>query len=56
VWVSFSQIQADLRNVAFYFHRKNGFPKIKDHGKADVFLGGKVSVISCEMRGRNTGG
>ncbi|GAA6030366.1 hypothetical protein JCM8097_009074 [Rhodosporidiobolus ruineniae] len=40
-WISFSQIQCDLKDVAFYVNKKSGFPKMKDSGYADVFLGGK---------------
>ncbi|KAF5393156.1 hypothetical protein D9757_001352 [Collybiopsis confluens] len=35
-----SQIQTDMRDVAFYFRRKSGLPKLKDSGLADVLLGG----------------
>jgi hypothetical protein len=41
VWVSFTQIQTDIKDVAFYFKKKQGFPKISDHGIADVTIGGK---------------
>ncbi|KAI5117290.1 hypothetical protein M0805_006812 [Coniferiporia weirii] len=34
-------IQADMRDVAFYFNKKSGIPKIKDSGIADVILGGE---------------
>ncbi|EJU01188.1 hypothetical protein DACRYDRAFT_116977 [Dacryopinax primogenitus] len=36
----FGQIQADLRDVAFYFKKKQGFPKLSDSGVADVVIGG----------------
>jgi len=39
--LTLSQIQADMRDVAFYFRKKSGFPKLKDSGLADVFLGGR---------------
>ncbi|PVF96377.1 hypothetical protein CPB86DRAFT_874940 [Serendipita vermifera] len=39
--LTLSQIQADMRDITFYFRKKNGFPKIKDSGLADVFLGGR---------------
>ncbi|CAG8625632.1 17243_t:CDS:10, partial [Acaulospora colombiana] len=39
--LTLSQIQADMRDVTFYFRKKSGFPKIKDSGLADVFLGGR---------------
>lgn len=44
------QIQADMRDVAFYYHKKTGLPKMKDSGIADVLLGGEglaVRVIRC---------
>ncbi|KZP01029.1 hypothetical protein CALVIDRAFT_493481 [Calocera viscosa TUFC12733] len=37
---SFGHIQADLRDVAFYFKKKQGFPKLQDSGVADVLIGG----------------
>lgn len=43
--LTLTQIQADMRDVAFYFHKKTGLPRLKDSGLADVFLGGKgISV------------
>jgi hypothetical protein len=38
--LTFAQIQADMRDVAFYFTNKKTF-KISDSGLADVVLGGK---------------
>ncbi|KIK67849.1 hypothetical protein GYMLUDRAFT_36633 [Collybiopsis luxurians FD-317 M1] len=35
-----SHIQTDMRDVAFYFRRKSGLPKLKDSGLADVLIGG----------------
>lgn len=56
-WISFSQVQADLRDVAFYVHKKSGFPKIKDSGMADVVISGngvsgKVHIESSEAKDR----
>jgi len=53
-WVSFSQIQTDLKDVAFYIKKKTGFPKLTDSGYADVFLGGKglSGKIHLESTGR----
>ncbi|KAG2024158.1 hypothetical protein CC2G_001738 [Coprinopsis cinerea AmutBmut pab1-1] len=34
-------IQADMRDVAFYYHKKSGIPKMKDSGLADVLIGGE---------------
>lgn len=41
----FGQVQADMRDVAFYFNKKSGFPKIKDSGLADVVLGGNGLAV-----------
>ncbi|KAK4051695.1 hypothetical protein OIO90_004645 [Microbotryomycetes sp. JL221] len=53
-WISFSQIQADLRDVSFYIKRKSGFPKLTDEGQMDVFLGGKgiSGKVHLESTGR----
>lgn len=48
---TFSQIQADMRDVAFYFHKKSGLPKIKDSGLADVFLGGEGLTVKVHLVG-----
>ena len=46
VELCFSQIQADLRDVAFYYRKKTGLPKLKDSGLADFVLGGEgVNVM-----------
>jgi len=53
-WVSFSQIQADIHDVAFYIKKKTGFPKLKDSGIADVVISGKgiSGKIHLESTGR----
>ncbi|KDQ55295.1 hypothetical protein JAAARDRAFT_159347 [Jaapia argillacea MUCL 33604] len=38
--LTLGQIQADMRDVAFYFRKKTGIPKLSDSGLADVVLGG----------------
>ncbi|KAG5220001.1 hypothetical protein IMY05_C4702000500 [Salix suchowensis] len=40
VKLTLGQIQADMRDVAFYFRKKSGIPKLMDSGLADVVLGG----------------
>ncbi len=40
-WVSFSQIQADLKDINFFVNKKSGFPKLKTQGLADVRVSGK---------------
>ncbi|KLO12225.1 hypothetical protein SCHPADRAFT_905341 [Schizopora paradoxa] len=56
--LTLSQIQADMKDVAFYYRKKNGI-KVSDSGLADVFLGGKgISVkiqISSTMEDRANG-
>ena len=34
------QVQADMRDVAFFYRKKTGIPKMTDSGIADVILGG----------------
>ncbi|TBU30300.1 hypothetical protein BD311DRAFT_236054 [Dichomitus squalens] len=45
-----SQMQADLRDVAFYFRKKTGTPKLTDSGVADVLLGGEGLSITTHLR------
>lgn len=40
VMLAVSGVQMDLRDVAFYVKRKQGFPSIKDIGVCDIFMGG----------------
>ena len=48
--LSLHQIQADMRNVAFYYRKKTGIPKMSDSGIADVLLGGEgLSVSSAPL-------
>jgi hypothetical protein len=39
VTLNFYQIYADIRDVPFYFRKKTGFPKLQDHGVANIFVG-----------------
>ena len=41
VTVSGSGVQMDLRDVAYYIKKKQGFPSITDKGVMDIFLGGE---------------
>jgi hypothetical protein len=43
--MTFGQIQADMRDVAFYFRKKTGIPKLSDSGLADVLLGGQGLTV-----------
>ncbi|KAH7884057.1 hypothetical protein F5I97DRAFT_2046740 [Phlebopus sp. FC_14] len=46
---TFAQMQADMRDVAFYFRRKSGFPKVADSGLADVLLGGSGLTATVHL-------
>ena len=43
--LTLGHIQADMRDVAFYFRKKTGFPKLQDAGLADVVLGGQGLTV-----------
>ena len=47
--LTLSQIQADMRDVAFYFRRKTGTPKLSDSGLADVLLGGSGLTVTAHL-------
>jgi hypothetical protein len=44
--LTFGQMQADMRDVAFYFKKKTGIPKMADSGLADILLGGEGLTVS----------
>jgi hypothetical protein len=44
-----SQIQADIRDVNFAFRRKSGWPKLSDHGIADVVIAGQGISVDVEL-------
>lgn len=44
-----SHMQADMRDVAFYYHKKTGLPKMKDSGLADVLVGGEGVSASVTL-------
>jgi hypothetical protein len=46
ITLHFGQIQADMRDVAFYFKKKSGIPKLSDSGLADVTIGGEGVTVS----------
>lgn len=37
-----------MRDVAFYFKKKTGMPKLTDSGLADVVLGGEGLTVSLD--------
>ncbi|KAG6890844.1 hypothetical protein C0992_012483 [Termitomyces sp. T32_za158] len=39
--LTFGQMQADMRDVAFYYRKKTGMPKMRDSGLADVLVPGE---------------
>ncbi|KAF8148712.1 hypothetical protein B0H34DRAFT_668275 [Crassisporium funariophilum] len=41
ITLTLEQMQADMRDVAFYYRKKSGIPKMSDSGIADVLLGGE---------------
>lgn len=42
-------VQMDLRDVAYYIKKKQGFPGITDQGVADIFLGGSGLSFTIKM-------
>jgi hypothetical protein len=38
-----------MRDVAFWFRRKSGFPKLQDSGLADVLLGGEGMTVTVHL-------
>lgn len=57
IMLSVSGIQMDLRDVAYYVKKKQGFPSVTDLGVADIFLGGsgfsfKLKLSTAEKSDR----
>ncbi|KAG5640527.1 hypothetical protein DXG03_008215 [Asterophora parasitica] len=52
---TFGQMQADMRDVAFYYKKKSGVPKMSDSGLADVVLGGEglTAIVSLVSAGKD---
>ncbi|KAI7285339.1 hypothetical protein KC340_g18355, partial [Hortaea werneckii] len=55
VMLSVSGVQMDLRDVAFYIKKKEGFPSITDKGLMDVFLGGTGLSFKVAMETADKG-
>ena len=51
--LTLSQIQADMRDVAFYYRSKKGFT-MSDSGLADVLLGGRGITIKARLSSNAT--
>ncbi len=49
IQLTFGQMQADMRDVAFYFRKKSGIPKLKDSGLADVVIGGEGLTATAHL-------
>ncbi|CAG8953281.1 hypothetical protein HYFRA_00003488 [Hymenoscyphus fraxineus] len=49
VTLKVSGVQCDLRDVSYYINRKQGTPKLKDTGVADIFLGGSGFSFKMKM-------
>ena len=47
--LTLGQIQADMRDVAFYFRKKTGTVKLTDSGLADVLLGGEGLTVTVHL-------
>ena len=55
VLLSVSGVQMDLRDVAYYVKKKEGFPSVTDKGVMDIFLGGtglsfKVAMETADKK------
>ncbi|KAF8173636.1 hypothetical protein BJ912DRAFT_1024850 [Pholiota molesta] len=49
VRVGFEQMQADMRDVKFYYRKKTGIARVRDAGVADVVLGGQGVSATIEL-------
>ncbi|KAI0819333.1 hypothetical protein BC628DRAFT_1498440 [Trametes gibbosa] len=47
--LTLGQVQADMRDVAFYFRKKTGTPKLTDSGLADILLGGSGLTVTVHL-------
>lgn len=45
VTLNFYQIYADIRDVPFFFRKKTGFPKLQDHGVANIFVSRRKTFL-----------
>ncbi|KAF8983945.1 hypothetical protein BDQ17DRAFT_1393896 [Cyathus striatus] len=53
ITLTLDQMQADMRDVAFYYNKKSGIPKMKDSGIADVILGGEGLCATVHLVSSN---
>jgi hypothetical protein len=47
--LTLGQMQADMRDVAFFYRKKTGIPKLSDSGLADVLLGGEGLTATIHL-------
>jgi len=47
--LTLSQIQTDMRDVHFFINKKQGFPRLKDQGTADVTLSGNGLTVTVHL-------
>lgn len=50
--LTLSQIHLEMRDVYFQINKKSGM-KLKEHGVADIFLGGKGLTVTANIEGGN---
>ncbi|KAJ1596215.1 hypothetical protein NDA14_000980 [Ustilago hordei] len=48
-----TEMDTDMRDVHFFFNKKLGFPKLKERGTADIFLGGKGLTVTVHLEAEN---
>ncbi|KAF8890527.1 hypothetical protein CPB84DRAFT_1816344 [Gymnopilus junonius] len=49
VKLTLEQMQADMRDVSFYYRKKTGIPRMRDSGIADVVIGGEGLSAHIEL-------
>ncbi|ORY77290.1 hypothetical protein BCR37DRAFT_351059 [Protomyces lactucae-debilis] len=47
--IRLSQIQLDLKDIAYYVHKKQGFPSLKDTGIVDVLISGSGLTVDIGL-------
>ncbi|KAJ3110401.1 hypothetical protein HDU96_006644 [Phlyctochytrium bullatum] len=47
--LNFYQIQADVRDMPFFFRKKTGFPQVTDWGVANFFVGGEGITVKTKI-------
>ncbi|KAL6600034.1 hypothetical protein U3516DRAFT_643204 [Neocallimastix sp. 'constans'] len=49
ITLNFYEIQADIRDVPFWYHKKKGFPKMTDWGVVNFTIGGRGITIMTKF-------